>query len=228
MFWEDDDNEKEQVTASEEVVDVSYRIRCRQLPTSHAQELAESLYVVLPWLKDEKSVAIQQIHGAASGNGWERPADGEMIQLSRRTRMQLRIPSVRLDAAASLSGITMDVAGNSLTVGEMSVKPISPVATLLSRYMVVPDGCNEESFISWVAAELERHNIQVKKVLCGKGHEIVIGGDVLQTRSLMIADLDKASSVLLQEAGLGPHRHFGCGIFLPHKSIKAVSKMQNK
>jgi hypothetical protein len=44
----------------------------------------------------------------------------------------------------------------------------------------------------------------------------------------MIADLDKSSSLALQEAGIGPHRHFGCGIFVPHKGIKAVGETEDK
>ena len=39
----------------------------------------------------------------------------------------------------------------------------------------------------------------------------------------MIADLSKENSVLLQDAGLGDGRIYGCGIFLPHKSVDAVS-----
>jgi hypothetical protein len=44
----------------------------------------------------------------------------------------------------------------------------------------------------------------------------------------MIADLDTAASVMLQEKGIGPHRHLGCGIFIPHKGIKAVGEAEDK
>ena len=39
----------------------------------------------------------------------------------------------------------------------------------------------------------------------------------------MIADLTKEHSILLQDVGIGQGRIYGCGIFLPHKSIDAVS-----
>jgi hypothetical protein len=42
----------------------------------------------------------------------------------------------------------------------------------------------------------------------------------------MIADLTKEEAVTLQEEGVGEHRLFGCGIFLPHKSIDAVSNFK--
>jgi hypothetical protein len=46
----------------------------------------------------------------------------------------------------------------------------------------------------------------------------VIGG-----YSLMLHDIDLMQSMILQERGLGLHRGYGCGIFIPHKSIKEVA-----
>lgn len=70
--------------------------------------------------------------------------------------------------------------------------------------------------------------MQARKLLCGMGHTFEADGERIETRSLMIADLDKLASVALQEVGIGPHRHFGCGIFVPHKGIKAVGEMEDK
>ena len=42
------------------------------------------------------------------------------------------------------------------------------------------------------------------------------------------ADLDKATSLSLQESGVGPGRPLGCGIFLPHKGIRAVGETEDK
>ncbi len=227
MFWEEA-NTKQAITKSEKVVDVSYKVNCKQLPASHANELTQALYALLPWLKDESAVAIHQIYGPASGNGWERPADGELLQLSRRTRMQLRLPVKRINDAKSLTGEILDIAGYSLSVGDMSVKPVTPFSTLFARYVVMPDDYNEQIFLQWVAQQLKQCDIPAKKMLCGMSHRLQVGGDSLETRSLMIADLDQAASVLLQEIGLGSARHYGCGIFLPHKGIKAVIESDNK
>ncbi len=226
MFW--DDAEKENpVTKSEKVVDVNYKINCKQLPVSHAMELTRELYGVLPWLKSEPEVAIHQIHGATSGNGWERPADDALLQLSRRTRMRLRIPLERITDAKQLSGKTLHIAGESLSIGAMTIKPVIPCGTLFARYVAVPEGDDEPAFLSWIVAQLKQRHIQVKKMLCGMGHEIQIDANRLETRSLMITDLETATSVLLQEAGLGPGRQYGCGIFLPHKGIKAVTESED-
>jgi len=87
---------------------------------------------------------------------------------------------------------------------------------------------SEDEFLTWVVDELTARDIQARKLLCGIGHQIEANGETIETRSLMIADLDKATSVALQEVGIGPHRHMGCGIFISHKGIKAVGETEDK
>ena len=227
MYWQDEDK-KDVVSTSEKVVDLSFKIDCKQIPTCHAWELSQALYDALPWVKEEPELGIHQIHGATSGNGWERPADGELIHISKRTRMHLRVPVSRIDDANKLVGKTLDVAGHSVTVGKMTTKQIDPFATIFSRYIVTSDDMTEDDFLQWIVDGLEARDIQVRKLLCGMGHEFEANNEKIVTRSLMIADLDKPTSIALQEIGIGPHRHLGCGIFLPHKGIKAVGDSEDQ
>jgi len=143
MFWQEDDK-KDQISTLDKAVDLHYKIDCKQIPTCHAWELSQALYQALPWIKDEPEVGIHQIHGAASGNGWERPPDGELIHLSKRTRMQLRVPVSRIDDASELVGQTLDVAGHPVIIGNMMSKAIDPFSTIFSRYIVVSQGMNED------------------------------------------------------------------------------------
>ena len=57
---------------------------------------------------------------------------------------------------------------------------------------------------------------------------IRFGPETFYTRSLMIADLSKKESLRLQEEGVGERRLYGCGIFLPHKSIDAVNNFKEE
>ena len=227
MYWQENDK-KNDISTSDQVIDVSYKIDCKQIPTCHAWELSQALYQAMPWIKDEPELGIHQIHGAASGNGWERPPDGELIHLSRRTRMHLRIPASRAAEANELVGETLDVAGHAVAVGNMASKSIDPFTTLFARYIVASADMSEDEFLQWVVAELSARDIQARKLLCGIGHEFEANGEKIETRSLMIADLDKSTSIVLQEKGIGLHRHFGCGIFIPHKGIKAVGESEDK
>ena len=228
MHWEDDSKRQNEFIVPDDVVDVSFKLICRQLPTTHAWELAQALYRALPWLKDEPEAGIHQIHGATSGNGWERPADGELIHLSRRSRMHLRVPKQRIEATQSLTGTSLDIAGHALEVGESTIKPLQPQATIFSRYVIVPSGLDENGFLDMLVNELQKRGIHVRKMLCGIGHTLSTPEQDYETRSVMIADLDKQTSIELQETGIGPGRHLGCGIFLPHKGIKPVGETEDK
>lgn len=227
MLWEDD-TKKVDYVVPEDVVDITYRVICKMIPTTHAWALKEALYKALPWLEAEPEAAIHQIHGATSGNGWERPPDGELIHLSKRSRMTLRVPSQRVAEAEKLVGQTLDIDGYELEVGKALTQPLLALPTIFSRYVIVPDGLDENQFIDWVAQQLKARNINVRKMLCGISHVISTPENDYETRSVMIADLDKPESVELQERGIGDGRHLGCGIFLPHKGIKAVGETEDK
>lgn len=227
MLWEDNDKKPDYVVP-DNVVDLAFKISCKQLPTMHAWELSQAMYEILPWLVDEPEVGIQQIHGATTGNGWERPPDGELIHLSKRTRMNMRIPRTRLEDTMALVGKKMDIAGYEVEIGKPNEKKLNPLGTLFSRYVAVPEGLDEDAFMQWVVDELAKRGIKLRKMLCGISHEIKTPGANIETRSVMMADLDKETSVTLQEQGIGNHRHLGCGIFIPHKGISAVGETEEK
>jgi CRISPR-associated protein Cas6 len=151
-----------------------------------------------------------------------------LIHLSKRTRMHLRVPVARIEDAAELVGKVLDVAGHSVSIGKMTSKSIDPFSTIFSRYIVVSEGMTEDDFLQSAVDDMQSRGMQPRKLLCGMGHKFEANGVKIETRSLMVADLDKATSVALQEVGIGPHRHLGCGIFVPHKGIKAVGETEDK
>ena len=54
-------------------------------------------------------------------------------------------------------------------------------------------------------------------------HIIQTPNKALVGKTLLITDLEKHDSIKLQELGIGIGKLFGCGIFLPHKSIAPVA-----
>ena len=142
--------------------------------------------------------------------------------------MHLRVPKQRIEATQSLTGTSLDIAGHALEVGESTIKPLQPQATIFSRYVIVPSGLDENGFLDMLVNELQKRGIHVRKMLCGIGHTLSTPEQDYETRSVMIADLDKQTSIELQETGIGPGRHLGCGIFLPHKGIKPVGETEDK
>ncbi len=225
MFWEEERKDSE-TAIPEDVVDLQFSIECRELPVDHAQALSSALHAALPWLADDERIGVHQIHVAASQNGWERPlaGSGQLLVLSRRTKLTLRVPLDRLDAVRGLTGSSLDVGGFPMKIGTAKPRPLSRLGTILSRYVVANEGADEEAFLRHVAAELASMHIQIKKALCGIPHRIETRDHPLYTRSLLLADLRPEESIRLQREGLGAHRKLGCGLFIPHKGIAPVKK----
>ena len=222
MYWQDEKQERV-ATPPDDVVDLVFSIACRTLPVDHAYALSQAVLGVLPWLADEASAGVHTIHVAESGNGWMRPDQSDaLLYLSRRTKLVLRLPTRRVDDARRLSGCTLDVAGNELRVEDASVRQLSLNSAVFARYIVSDEGIDENAFLEQVVAALGAMGIRPMKLLCGIERVIATPERRLHTRSLMVADLTPGESVTLQQRGLGPLRHLGCGLFIAHKDVKEV------
>lgn len=224
MYW-NEDKKTEKFEIPDDIVDLSFLINCKCLPLEHMQALSESLYTALPWLEDEKFAGIHPINGSESGNGWERSSDpNELIYLSRRQKMTLRLPKKHLESAEGLVGQTLSVAGHDIEIGKSSIKKLSDLPTTFCRSIMIDARMDEEDFLQWAFDELKALNISVRKMMPGK-ERITKLSDTSErvTRSLMVAELEQAESVRLQQHGMGEGRKLGCGIFLPQKDIKAVN-----
>lgn len=226
MLWQEDDG-KNTFVMPDDIVDLSFQIECKQIALDHAHDLSQALQSHLPWLTAEKDAGVHMIHGASTGNGWVRPED-DFIYLSRRSRMQLRVPRERIHDAATLVGKTLDVGGYTLRVGDYQVKSLMTLGTLFARHVLLEDGEDEERFLQRIVSEMKGMGLRVKKVLCGIGHTFKSPEGDLVTLSVMVADLDPESSYILQRRGLGRGRHMGFGLFIPHKSIKPVGDVSDK
>jgi CRISPR-associated protein Cas6 len=230
MFWQEDKDKGEQFQVPDDVQDVLFKISCKTLPLDHGYVLSQQILQHLPWMKDEPQAAIHQIHVAESANGWMRPEDPEteVLCVSRRTKMTLRLPQHRLQDVQALVGQTLDIDGHELTVGEFSTRKLSKLTTLFARYMDTGGLEDENQFLHNMVDQLRELDIQVKKMMSGKLLSQQIDNGEILTRKLMISDLDVDQSIRLQQQGLGDKQLMGLGIFMPHKGIDAVNKEQEK
>ncbi|MBL1278237.1 MAG: type I-MYXAN CRISPR-associated protein Cas6/Cmx6 [Ectothiorhodospiraceae bacterium] len=224
MYW-DDDKKTADVKVKNDVMDLVFGLSCRCLPVDHIFALSQALQTVLPWVKDEPLAGLHGIYVAASGNGWIRPeGPSALLHLSRRTKLVLRVPVHRIDDAKQLQGALLNVDGHAMEIKAVKERPLSTITTLFTRAIATDQDMPEESAVlDWVAQQLAAMNIKPRKMLCGTEHFIESAEGSLRTRSLMIADLEVEESLILQQRGLGPYRHMGCGLFLPHRHINDLS-----
>lgn len=229
MFWHEEAEHPEPAELADEVIDLSFAIECRQLPVDHAYALASALRPLVPWFDEEPRLGVHTIYVAGSQNGWERPKHSteNLIMLSRRTRLRIRIPRARAaELSARLEGQRIEVAGQALKIGAARVQPLSRETTLYARHVAALPGCDplsdEDQFLAAIVRSLAEMGIRVRKALCGKAIQLHTPSGPIPTRSLLLAGLTLEDSLRLQSEGLGPHRALGCGIFIPHKGVEPV------
>ncbi len=222
MYWQEEEDDGSQFVVPEDVVDVQFSITCKSLPVDHAHALSTAVKEALPWFAEEVQAGLHLIHVAESGNGWERPqGEDELLYLSRRTKLTLRVPHHRLEDTKQLTGQILDVAGNAMEIGKSNVRLLSISTTLYARYVASETGQSEDDFLAALITELKSAGLRFKKVLCGKENLMDTPDGSIITRSLLVADMGFDDAVKLQETGVGPHAYkkLGCGLFIAHKTV---------
>ena len=181
------------------------------LPREHRRALADALEQALPWLASQSGAGIHRLNVSAGG--------GPQALLSGRTRLTLRVPRERADEARALEGRTLDLAGHTLQIGAAHERELLPWGTLYAHVVAADEGVDELAFLRVVQAELAALGIAGRPI-CGRPQ--AMEADRLHGYSLMLDGLNAEGALRLLDAGLGPHRRLGCGLFVPHKSAAAV------
>jgi len=229
MFWSEEQS-PEKFQAPDNVIDVSFKVSCKQIKLDHAWSLTRALSDLLPWFIDEPQSGIHHIYIPQSGNGWSRSDNfnDEIIHLSRRTRLKIRIPQHKLAELQAISGKTIIVDDNELTFAQSEIHLLSTMTTIVARHVHIPETDDDENvFLRSAQQQVNAQGIQVRKMLCGKTHQLQTSSGVIRTRSLMIADISPDESIRLQENGLGDYYSYGCGIFIPQKGITSGISDEN-
>jgi CRISPR-associated protein Cas6 len=194
------------------VVDVVFPIDGKFLPRDHAQQLGDALCKQWPQLGQAAQVGIHAIKLVSGG--------AEPAMLSRRAKLLLRVPRTLASHLLACQGISLQIDGQPLQLRQPHTRDLQPHATLYA-YHVAAGSADEPAFMADVARELSALGVAGERV-CGKRQQMKLDGGVVNTFSLMLHALTPEQSLRLQHHGIGPHRLFGCGLFIPHKSAAAV------
>lgn len=196
------------------MIDLAFALQGEPLPREHRRTLAQAVEAALPWLAGLAGAGIHRLNLSAG--------DGPMALLSGRTRLTLRLPREHSAAAGALAGQTLALDAKPLHIGTPQTRELLPHGTLYAHLVAADSpevGADEGEFMAQVGAELQTLGVACRAI-CGR-HQVAEAG-TLQGYSLMLDGLSGAHSMRLLEAGLGPHRRLGCGLFVPHRSAAAV------
>ena len=194
-------------------VDISFALVGDSLPREHRQALAEALTTRLPWLA---AMPLAAVHRIKVSDG-----DGAMALLSGRSRLGFRLPREQAGALADLRGARFELGGCRLQVaGEPRQRELLPYGALYAHSVVAEDE-DELAFLADIDAELLQLGVACRR-MCGRLQRLAGEARPLSAFSLMLDRLSTADALHILEQGVGPHRLWGCGVFVPHRSATAV------
>jgi len=194
-----------------EMIDLMFDLDGGILPGSYPFALWAALLHHLPQLAEEQQVGILPLRLSESQEG---------MLLPKRAKLVLRLSSALADhAVAGLQGRQLDVSGNPLLLGSGKKRTIQPSPTLHAQ--LVSGASDEVLFLDIVNAQLGKMGI-TGNLICGMRRTLTGDQQSIQGYSLVVHDLKPEDSLLLQYAGLGEGRQYGCGIFVPYKVISGL------
>ncbi len=194
-----------------EMIDLVFDLEGGILHRGYPFALWDALVGHFPALADEPLAGILPLRLAESNEG---------LLLTKRAKLALRLPAARAEqAAAALQGHRLEVNGNPLHLGAAKKRAIQPSATVHAQ--IVAGSGDEVPFMEHIKTQLEELQI-AGHLICGLRSTLDDGRQSICGFSLVIHDLKPEASVQLQYVGLGDHRRYGCGIFVPHKAITGL------
>lgn len=195
------------------VTDIQFELKGEILPADHGWLLFQALVKLAPWIAEEAMLGIHPVQGADVGGG--------RLMLNRRAKLVIRAPRERVDALLKLSGQSFELAGGTFTIGAGKLRPLT-MHTPLYAHVVTTGSMDEKAFAADIIRLLDELKID-SRFICGKRQTLTTGHGTEYGYSLMLHGLPIEHAILIQQQGLGTNRKLGCGIFIPHKSIVAVT-----
>lgn len=193
--------------ATAEMIDLVFDLHGETLPPDYPFALWAELARLVPELAENEAVGVLPLKVAESGGH---------VLLAKRTKLVLRMPQDLVQAAAALAGARLDLARGILTLGGMKKRELLPHPTLHAQLAAGAD--DEMEFMEAVQARFTALEISANTI-CGRRRTLSDGRQSISGYSLVVHDLKPEASLLLQSAGMGEGRRYGCGIFMPYKVI---------
>ena len=196
-----------------EMIDLMFELQGETLPVTYRSVLWNALLGQLPWLAEEKLVGVLPLQSTINS---------QSILLAKRSMLAIRIPTTLAESVMTgLTGKQFDISGSALRLGKAKTRQIQPYPTIHSH--LVTGSSDEVLFVDEIREQMEALGV-AGKLICGKRVTVDNGQRSIQGYSLVLHDLKPDASLLLQYAGLGIDRQFGCGIFIPYKVITGLSE----
>lgn len=204
-------------------VDLAFGLQGTTIPADHGYALYAAISRRIPAIHAADDVGIHPILGLSAGH--------RQLALTPKSHLTFRLPAHKIPAVLLLAGQRLVLDGFSVAVGVPAARPLVPASTLVSRLVTIRGFTESEPFLEAVRRQAAGLSTQAQPALVlrrritpvdqGTGgtdpylrRTLRIAGREVVGYAVLVAGLDPAESVRLQEQGLGGRRRFGCGVFV--------------
>lgn len=219
MYWNDEED-KDPFSPAEDVIEFVFKLQGHALPQNYLGAISHALHQYVKLWQSDYPLAFYVHIAGEEGNGWYRGnSEDDLIYLSKRNTLVIRASGNLSSEIEQQLNLSLDVDGYLIALRHKHNRTIKPAPTLYSRYVICTDD-DEAQFVETIVKQLKERGIEIKKLLCGKKRPLTLNGEKIQTRSLMLECSSKEDAISLQQNGIGDFQKSGCGVFVPHKSVK--------
>jgi CRISPR-associated protein Cas6 len=198
------------------IIDLTFVLQGTTIPLDYGYALFGAISRIIPAIHGDRRVGVHPIRGMKLQPG--------RLTLVPQSRLRLRLPSEEIGPYLPLAGAKLDLDGSVLRIGVPRTEALVPAPVLNSRLVTIGHRMEPEEFLASANRQLTEMGVQARaeflpspdpryagqpsrRVLVVKGRKVV-------GYPIVVAGLDAAESVRLQELGLGSRRRMGCGVFV--------------
>lgn len=192
--------------------DACFVVRGDSLPLDHGYMLFSTLSKMVPALHQKAGWGMHTIAGRQRRPG--------LLDLDGKSTLRIRLPSSDVGRLFPLIGASLEVSRHAIELGEMSLQPLTPVASVWSKIVTVRGYTEPQAFLTQLREQLAAlpdlgqpvdslELVVVHRKIMKIKNQTIVG---FRTE---IHGLEAKASLRLQELGLGGRRHMGAGLFIP-------------
>lgn len=194
-------------------VDLSFHISgAHPLRSDHGYSLYGAISRVLPHVHQPNEIGILPISGKSVG--------GRQMQLTKSSRLTLRVASTDIVSWLALAGKTLEIVGAKVQVGVPEIRGLIPATALRGRLVTTKNCQNQARFEAELSRQMKAIGVSDQVIVTiAKRRTVRIHEKEVVGYEVILEGLSAAESIAIQTTGLGGRRHMGCGIFVAHLSI---------
>jgi CRISPR-associated protein Cas6 len=186
-------------------VDLCFRLTGSSVPLDHGYALYAALSAALSTVHQARWLGVHPLNGLPVGRE---------LELSRTSRLRLRLPATKIADVIPLAGKRIEVNNQVLQLGVPEVHPLRPAAALGARLVNIKGFEEAEAFHQAALRQLTALGIR-GQLSVGRRRVMRIKDKTIVGFQATVIGLTPEESITLQQHGLGGRRLMGCGLFIP-------------